>query len=64
MLGGQRDASQPDRRPRAAWSSMSGEWRPDFARIRVGELVQVQAGPRSRTLTSVEFRPAAPGRPW
>jgi Predicted membrane protein (DUF2207) len=26
-LGGQRSASQPDRRPRAAWSSMSGEWR-------------------------------------
>jgi hypothetical protein len=178
-LGGQRDASQPDRRPRAAWSSMSGEWQlvpirspgipllsnpfiplslaaaltlavliiavamrgfpggspwsvliiplliaialavfglaalsrylalpatasftaqvvarweqdidggenpnvhvyryavddgqqtwcgevsqTDFARIRVGELVQVQAEPRSRTLTSAEFRPAAPG---
>jgi hypothetical protein len=26
-LGGRRSASQPDRRPRAAWSSMSGEWR-------------------------------------
>jgi len=25
-LGGQRSASQPGRRPRAAWSSMSGEW--------------------------------------
>ena len=25
-LGGQRSTSQPDRRPRAAWSSMSGEW--------------------------------------
>ncbi len=35
----------------------------DFARIRVGDLVQVQAGPRSRTLTAVEFSPAAPGRP-
>ena len=34
----------------------------DFARIRVGELVQVQAEPRSRTLTAVEFRPAAPRR--
>jgi hypothetical protein len=33
-----------------------------FARIRVGELVQVQAEPRSRTLTAVEFRPAAPRR--
>lgn len=38
--------------------------RADFARIRVGELVQVRAGPRSRTLTAVEFGPAAPGRPW
>jgi Predicted membrane protein (DUF2207) len=36
----------------------------DFARIRVGELVQVQAEPRSRTLTSVGFSPAAPGGPW
>jgi hypothetical protein len=35
----------------------------DFARIRVGEMVQVQAEPRSRTVTSVEFRPAAPGQP-
>ncbi|HEY9244302.1 MAG TPA: hypothetical protein VIP48_20105, partial [Streptosporangiaceae bacterium] len=35
----------------------------DFARIRVGDMVQVQAEPRSRTVTSVEFRPAAPGRP-
>jgi hypothetical protein len=34
----------------------------DFARIRVGELVQVRAGPRSRTLTAVEFGPAVPGR--
>jgi hypothetical protein len=33
-----------------------------FARIRVGELVQVQAEPRSRTLTAVEFRPPAPRR--
>jgi hypothetical protein len=181
-LGGQRDASQPDRRPRAAWSSMSGEWQlvpirgpgipllsnpfiplslaaaltlavliiavalrgfpggspwsvliiplliaialavfglaalsrylalpatasftaqviarweedidggenpnvhvyryavddgqqtwcgevsqADFARVRVGELVQAQAEPRSRTLTAVEFGPAVPGRPW
>jgi hypothetical protein len=29
----------------------------DFTRIRIGELVQVQAEPRSRTLTGVEFRP-------
>ncbi len=35
----------------------------DFARIRVGEMVQVHAEPRSRTLTAVEFSPAAPGRP-
>ena len=35
----------------------------DFARIRVGEMVQVRAEPRSRTVTSVEFSPAAPGRP-
>jgi hypothetical protein len=35
----------------------------DFTRIRIGELVQVQAEPRSRTLTGVEFRPAVPGRP-
>ena len=30
----------------------------DFARIRVGEMVHVQAEPRSRTLTAVEFIPA------
>jgi hypothetical protein len=36
----------------------------DFARIRIGELVQVQAEPRSRTLTAVQFGPAAPSRPW
>ena len=36
---------------------------PDFARIRIGELVQVQAEPRSRTLTAVEFRTPAPA-PW
>jgi hypothetical protein len=35
----------------------------DFARIRVGDMVQVQAEPRSRTVTSVQFSPAAPGRP-
>ena len=35
----------------------------DFARIRIGELVQVQAEPRSRTVIAVEFGPAAPGRP-
>jgi hypothetical protein len=35
----------------------------DFARIRVGDMVQVQAEPRSRTLTMVQFSPAAPGRP-
>jgi hypothetical protein len=34
----------------------------DFARIRIGELVQVHAAPRSRTVTSLEFLPAAPGR--
>jgi hypothetical protein len=38
--------------------------RADFTRIRVGELVRVRAQPRSRTLTAVEFQPAAPGRPW
>ena len=32
----------------------------DFARIRVGELVQVQAEPRSRTLTGLDF--GRPGR--
>lgn len=35
----------------------------DFARIRVGGMVQAQAEPRSRTLTTVQFSPAAPGRP-
>jgi len=35
----------------------------DFARIRVGDMVQVEGEPRSRTVTSVQFSPAAPGRP-
>jgi hypothetical protein len=35
----------------------------DFARIRVGDMVQVQAEPRSRTVTAVEYKSAAPGRP-
>lgn len=35
----------------------------DFARIRVGELVEVSAAPRSRTLTGLDFIRAAPGRP-
>ncbi|HEY2125924.1 MAG TPA: hypothetical protein VGH77_01945 [Streptosporangiaceae bacterium] len=35
----------------------------DFARIRVGELVQVSAAPRSRTLTGLDFIRAAPGWP-
>jgi len=35
----------------------------NFARIRIGEMVHVQAEPRSRTLAAVEFIPATPGRP-
>jgi hypothetical protein len=34
----------------------------DFARIRAGEMVQVQAEPRSRTLTMVQFSRCTPRR--
>jgi hypothetical protein len=53
----------PPRGRAAAGRGLATASQADFARIRVGELVQVSAAPRSRTLTGLDFIRAAPGRP-